>query len=187
VERNEDFLYVCYDNEAYMNTGVQRSSATPFGTRTTTTPGEGWKGQRKKNIVEALAAHRIPYAATASIAYPADMMRKFEKARAMKGGSRFIHVYATCPTGWRVPSEMTVAVARLAVQTNIFPLYEVEEGIRYTLNESGHRPVAEYLEAQGRFKHLQAADIDAIQEMVDEDWDLLRRKIDTGRKGGQAA
>jgi pyruvate ferredoxin oxidoreductase beta subunit/2-oxoisovalerate ferredoxin oxidoreductase beta subunit len=187
VERNEDFLYVCYDNEAYMNTGVQRSSATPFGTRTTTTPGEAWKGQRKKNIVEALAAHRIPYAATVSIAYPADMMRKFEKARAMKGGSRFIHVYATCPTGWRVPSEMTVAVARLAVQTNIFPLYEVEEGIRYTLNESGHRPVAEYLEAQGRFKHLQAADIDAIQEMVDEDWDLLRRKIDTGRKGGQAA
>jgi pyruvate ferredoxin oxidoreductase beta subunit/2-oxoisovalerate ferredoxin oxidoreductase beta subunit len=187
VERNEDFLYVCYDNEAYMNTGVQRSSATPFGTRTTTTPGEGWKAQRKKNIVEALAAHRIPYAATASIAYPEDMMRKFRRARAMKGGSRFIHVYATCPTGWRVPSDMTVAVARLAVQTNIFPLYEVKDGIRYTLNESGDRPVADYLKAQGRFKHLEAADIDAIQSMVDEDWDLLRRKIDMSRSGGGPA
>ncbi len=184
VERNEDFLYVCYDNEAYMNTGVQRSSATPFGTRTTTTPGEGWKAQRKKNIVEALAAHRIPYAATASIAYPDDMMRKFRKARSMKGGSRFLHVYATCPIGWRVPSEMTIAVARLAVQTNIFPLYEVEDGVRYTLNRSGDRPVADYLQAQGRFKHLTTADVAAIQAMVDEDWDLLRRKIDTSRSSG---
>ena len=184
VERNEDFLYVCYDNEAYMNTGVQRSSATPFGTRTTTTPGRGWKAQRKKNIVEALAAHRIPYAAAASIAYPDDMMRKFRKARAMKGGSRFIHVYATCPTGWRVPSEMTVAVARLAVQSNIFPLYEVEDGVRYTLNESGDRPVADYLRVQGRFKHLTPADIEAIQAMVDEDWSLLRRKIDMRRGEG---
>ena len=84
VERNEDILYVCYDNEAYMNTGVQRSSSTPYGTRTTTTPGSGWKRSRKKNIVEILAAHRIPYAATASIAFPEDMMRKFEKARQMK-------------------------------------------------------------------------------------------------------
>ncbi len=178
VERNEDFLYVCYDNEAYMNTGVQRSSATPFGTRTTTTPGKGWKATRKKNIVEVLAAHRIPYAATASIAYPDDMMRKFRTARNLKGGSRFIHVYATCPTGWRVPSDMTIAVARLAVQTNIFPLYEVADGVRYTLNESGDRPVTDYLEAQGRFKHLGEADCSAIQAMVDEDWHLLMRKID---------
>ena len=167
VERNEDFIYVCYDNEAYMNTGVQRSSSTPYGTRTTTTPGSGWKHTRKKNIVEALAAHRIPYAATASIAYPDDMIRKFEKARRLRGGSRFIHVFATCPTGWRVPTEMSIRVARLAVQTRIFPLYEVEDGVRYTLNATGDRPVADYLEGQGRFKHLTDAEIEEIQEMGD--------------------
>ncbi len=177
VERNEDFIYVCYDNEAYMNTGVQRSSATPYGTRTTTTPGENWKKSRKKNMVEALAAHRIPYAATASIAYPQDMVRKFEKARAMKGGTRFIHVFATCPTGWRIPSEFSVKIARLAVQTNIFPLYEVEAGKRYRLNASGNRPVSDYLKPQGRFKHLNEADSQAIQEMVDEDWAVLKKKV----------
>lgn len=177
VERNEDFIYVCYDNEAYMNTGVQRSSATPYGTRTTTTPGSGWKHTRKKNIVEALAAHRIPYAATASIAYPDDLIRKFQKARHLRGGSRFIHVFATCPTGWRVPTELSIRVARLAVQTHIFPLYEVEDGTRYTLNAAGDRPVADYLEIQGRFKHLTEADIAEIQEMVDEDWALLQRKV----------
>ena len=120
AERNEDFIYVCYDNEAYMNTGVQRSSATPFGTQTTTTPGQGWKKNRKKNIIEILAAHRIPYAATANIAFPEDMVRKFKKAKQIKGGIRFLHVFASCPTGWRVPSEMSVKIARLAVQTNIF-------------------------------------------------------------------
>lgn len=177
VERNEDFIYVCYDNEAYMNTGVQRSSSTPFGTRTTTTPGQDWKNTRKKNIVEALAAHRIPYAATASIAFPEDMIRKFRKAKEMKGGARFLHVFATCPTGWRVPSEMSVKIARLAVQTNIFPLYEVKEGVKYTLNYKGNRQVEEYLKVQGRFKHLKDNDFEQIQNMVNEDWQLLLRKI----------
>ena len=177
VERNEDIIYVCYDNEAYMNTGVQRSSSTPFGTRTTTTPGQGWKNTRKKNIVEILAAHRIPYAATASIAFPEDMIRKVQKAKELRGGSRFIHVFATCPTGWRVPSEASVKIARLAVQTNIFPLYEVEDGINYTLNYEGNRPVREYLTPQGRFKHLTEKNLDEIQKMVDEDWDLLHRKV----------
>lgn len=176
AERNEDFIYVCYDNEAYMNTGVQRSSSTPFGTRTTTTPGQGWKQSRKKNIVEALAAHRIPYAATASIAFPDDMIRKFQKAKEMKGGTRFIHVYATCPTGWRAPTDMCVKIARLAVQSNFFPLYEVEDGTRYTINYKGDRPVKDYMKIQGRFKHLQDDDYAQIQKMVDEDWDLLGRK-----------
>jgi pyruvate/2-oxoacid:ferredoxin oxidoreductase beta subunit len=178
VERNEDFIYVCYDNEAYMNTGVQRSSATPFGTRTTTTPGRGWKKSRKKNMVEILAAHRIPYAATASIAFPEDMIRKFSKAHQMKGGTRFLHVFASCPTGWRIPSEMSVKIARLAVQTNVFPLYEVEDGANYTLNYKGDRPATDYLKAQGRFKHLTDADFKQIQQMVDEDWNLLLRKIE---------
>ena len=177
VERNEDCIFVCYDNEAYMNTGVQRSSATPFGTRTTTTPGQDWKKTRKKNIIEALAAHRIPYAATASIAFPEDMVRKFQKAREKKGGSRFLHVLAACPPGWRVPSELTIKVSRLAVQANVFPLYEVEDGITYTLNYTGERKVKDYLEVQGRFKHLTEADVSDIQRQIDADWQLLMKKI----------
>jgi pyruvate/2-oxoacid:ferredoxin oxidoreductase beta subunit len=176
VERNEDFIYVCYDNEAYMNTGIQRSSSTPYGAWTTTTPGADWKKLRKKNIVEALVAHRIPYAATANIAFPEDLVRKAQKARDMKG-SRFIHIYASCPTGWRIPSEMSVKIARMAVQTNIFPLYEVEDGLRYTIN---YKPkeylVREYFKLQGRFRHLTEKDLDVIQEMVNEDWHLLLRK-----------
>jgi pyruvate/2-oxoacid:ferredoxin oxidoreductase beta subunit len=176
VERNEDFIYVCYDNEAYMNTGVQRSSSTPYGAWTTTTPGREWKKMRKKNIVEALVAHRIPYAATANIAFPEDLVRKVRKSKEMKG-SRFIHIYASCPTGWRIPSEMSVKIARMAVQTNIFPLYEVENGIQYTIN---YKPkeylVREYFKLQGRFRHLSDKDLDQIQEMVNEDWELLLRK-----------
>jgi pyruvate/2-oxoacid:ferredoxin oxidoreductase beta subunit len=176
VERNENFLYVCYDNEAYMNTGVQRSSSTPYGAWTTTTPGRQWKRLRKKNIVEALVAHRIHYAATASIAYPEDLMGKAAKAKTMTG-SRFLHIFASCPTGWRLPSEMSVKIARMAVQTNIFPLYEVEDGLHYTIN---YKPkgylVNEYFRLQGRFKHLTDEDLAEIQEMVDEDWNLLLRK-----------
>ena len=176
VERNEDFIYVCYDNEAYMNTGIQRSSATPYGAWTTTTPGSEWKKMRKKNIVEALVAHRIPYAATASIAFPEDLVRKVKKAKAIKG-SRFLHIYATCPTGWRIPSEISVKIARMAVQTNIFPLYEVEDGVTYTINyKPKEYPVREYFKLQGRFKHLTDQDLKHIQDMVDEDWGLLLRK-----------
>ncbi len=134
------------------------------------------KKLRKKNIVEALVAHRIPYAATANIAFPEDLVRKAQKARDMKG-SRFLHIYASCPTGWRIPSEMSVKIARMAVQTNIFPLYEVEDGLRYTIN---YKPkeylVREYFKLQGRFRHLTEKDLHVIQEMVNEDWHLLLRK-----------
>lgn len=176
VERNEDCIFVCYDNEAYMNTGVQRSSSTPYGVRTTTTPGLDWKKTRKKNIMETMAAHRIPYAATASIAFPEDMIAKFQKAREKKGGARFIHIFASCATGWGAPSNMSVKIARLAVQTNVFPLYEIENGTRYTLNYRGDRPVEDYLQTQGRFKHLGKQNISRIQSMVDEDWNNLLRK-----------
>ncbi|MFA6413504.1 MAG: 3-methyl-2-oxobutanoate dehydrogenase subunit beta [Syntrophales bacterium] len=176
VERNEDFIYACYDNEAYMNTGIQRSSSTPYGAWTTTTTGADWKKLRKKNIVEALVAHRIPYAATANIAFPEDLIRKVKKAKAIKG-SKFLHIYASCPTGWRIPSEMSIKIARMAVQTNIFPLYEVENGVNYTIN---YKPreylVREYFKLQGRFRHLKDTDLDQIQEMVNEDWALLLRK-----------
>jgi 2-oxoisovalerate ferredoxin oxidoreductase beta subunit len=176
VERNEDFIYVCYDNEAYMNTGVQRSSSTPYGAWTTTTPGSDWKKMRKKNIVEALVAHRIPYAATASIAFPEDLVYKVKKAKWIKG-SRFLHIFSSCPTGWGLASELSVKIARMAVQTNIFPLYEVEDGLRYTINflSKGYL-VREYFKLQGRFKHLTEVDLDQIQEMVNDDWELLLRK-----------
>jgi len=184
VERNEDCIFVCYDNEAYMNTGVQRSSATPFGMRTTTTPGEKWKRTRKKNIVEVLAAHRIPYAATASIGFPADLRRKFRRARQLRGGSRFIHIFASCPTGWRIPSAGSVKIARLAVEANVFPLYEVEDGVDYTINHHGRADVAEYLRAQGRFAHLSEGDIAEIRRLVDDQWTLLLRRAgrDTPRR-----
>ena len=176
VERNEDCIFVCYDNEAYMNTGVQRSSSTPFGVRTTTTPGQDWKKTRKKNIMETMAAHRIPYAAAASIAFPEDLIAKFKKAKEKRGGSRFIHIFASCATGWGAPSDMSVKIARLAVQTNIFPLYEIEDGTRYTLNYKGDCRVEDYLQTQGRFKHLGEEDILQIQGMVAEDWSNLLRK-----------
>jgi pyruvate/2-oxoacid:ferredoxin oxidoreductase beta subunit len=176
VERNEDCIFVCYDNEAYMNTGVQRSSSTPFGVRTTTTPGRDWKKTRKKNIMETMAAHRIPYAAAASIAFPEDLIAKFKKAKEKRGGSRFIHIFASCATGWGAPSDMSVKIARLAVQTNIFPLYEIEGGTRYTLNYKGDGRVEDYLQTQGRFKHLGEEDISQIQGMVAEDWRNLLRK-----------
>jgi pyruvate ferredoxin oxidoreductase beta subunit/2-oxoisovalerate ferredoxin oxidoreductase beta subunit len=179
VERDEDCIFVCYDNEAYMNTGVQRSSATPYGVRTTTTPGRDWKKTRKKNIMETMAAHRIPYAATASIAFPEDMISKFQKAKEKKGGARFVHIFASCATGWGAPSDMSVKIARLAVQTNVFPLYEIENGTQYRLNYKGAQPVEDYLQTQGRFAHLRPADVVRIQKMVDEDWNRLLQKADS--------
>lgn len=174
AERNENIIYICYDNEAYMNTGSQSSSATPQGTWTTTSPKEELKSTRKKDIMQILAAHRIPYAATASIAYPEDLVRKVQKAAIIEG-TRFIHIYAPCPTGWKVASEVSVKLARLAVQTRIFPLYEVEDGLRYTLNEEpvGYL-VDEYYGIQGRFKHLDAGALATIQEQVDQQWRRLK-------------
>ena len=176
AERNENIIYVCYDNEAYMNTGVQRSSSTPYGARTTTTPGDAWKKIVKKNIMEIMAAHRIPYAATASIAFPEDLTHKIEKAIRMQG-TRFLHIFSSCPTGWQILSELSIKIARLAVQTNIFPLYEVNQGIDYTINYMPKKyKVNEYFKCQGRFKHLALEDLNIIQAMVDDAWELLLHK-----------
>ncbi len=173
AERNEDILYVCYDNEAYMNTGVQGSGATPEGAWTTTTPTGSPKATRKKDIMQIMAAHAVPYAATASIAYPEDLVRKVQKAVSIRG-TKFLHIFATCPTGWKVPSEVSVGLARLAVQTRIFPLYEVEDGERYTINvEPKGYLVDAYFKAQGRFKHLSDEELARIQERVDHNWDRL--------------
>ncbi|WDN88435.1 2-oxoisovalerate ferredoxin oxidoreductase, beta subunit [Desulfosarcina sp. BuS5] len=178
VERNENIIYVCYDNEAYMNTGIQRSSSTPYGAWTTTTPRNAWKKKAKKNIVAILAAHNIPYAATASIAFPGDMMTKVEKAKKIKG-TRFLHVFASCPAGWQIPSEISIKTARQAVQTRIFPLYEVFDGVSWIINRMPDKiPVDEYFKSQGRFKHLAEEDLRVIQNMVDDNWKLLTQKAD---------
>lgn len=176
AERNEDILYVCYDNEAYMNTGIQRSSATPYGAWTTTTPERHPEDRPKKNIMEIMAAHRIPYAATATVAYPEDFIRKFRRAKEIKG-TRFIHILAPCPPGWKMPSDLTIKVARMAVETRVFPLYEVENGETYTLNyrPAEPKPVSEYLKMQGRFRHLTEEQIARIQEEVDRNWRKLVR------------
>lgn len=175
VERNEDFFYVCYDNEGYMNTGIQRSSSTPYGAWTTTTPVEAFESSHKKNIMEIMVAHDIPYAATACIAYPEDLVKKMLKAKEIRG-SKFIHILAPCSPGWRFPTSQTIKMARLAVETHIFPLYEVENG-KYTISRKPQKkPVREYLEMQGRFKHLTNEIIDSIQAKVDSDWEKLLKK-----------
>ena len=178
AERNDDILYVCYDNEAYMNTGIQRSSATPTGAWTTTTPVKFPKDQPKKDIDAIMAAHRIPYQATASIAYPEDLYTKSVKAKNSRG-TKFIHVLAPCPTGWKSRPEDAVKLARLAVQTSYFPLYEIEDGEKYTLNFKiqNKKPIEEYLKLQGRFRHLKPEAIAAIQAEVDRNWDRLLKKV----------
>ncbi len=178
AERNDDITYIVYDNEAYMNTGIQRSSATPHGAWTTTTPVKHYKRGRKKNIVEIMAAHRIPYAATASIGYPEDLARKLKKAKETKG-FRFIHILAPCPTGWKSDPKYTVKLAKLAVQTDVFPIYEVEDGIKYTQNikVKQRKPITEYFKYQGRFKHLKEEEVEFIQKKIDEDYEILLKKF----------
>lgn len=173
AERNEDILYVCYDNEAYMNTGIQRSSATPWGAWTTTTPADQPQSTRKKDIIAIMAAHGIPYAATASTAYPLDLLAKVRKARDVRG-TRFLHILSPCPPGWKVPDESTVELGRMAVQSRVFPLLEVENGVRwrFTVHHAGE-PVLPYVRAQGRFRHLDDAGIARVQEDVDARWDHL--------------
>ncbi|MFC1554202.1 thiamine pyrophosphate-dependent enzyme [candidate division KSB1 bacterium] len=176
AERNEDIVYICYDNEAYMNTGIQRSSSTPFKTWTTTTPLSKPKIQPKKNIMDIMASHRIPYAATASIAFPEDMINKIKKAKETKGLT-FILTFTPCPTGWKSAPEDTVKLARLAVTTRIFPLYEIYNGVDYKVNkEIRINEVEEYFNIQGRFKDITEEDLKYIKENIQYDWDLLLKK-----------
>ncbi|MEM3783456.1 MAG: pyruvate synthase subunit PorB [Candidatus Bathyarchaeia archaeon] len=179
AERETNFIYICYDNEAYGNTGLQRSGATPYGAWTTTTP--TGKKERKKNMPFIMAAHRIPYVATACPSYPIDFVNKLRKAKEIKG-TKYIHVLAPCPTGWRYDSSKTVEIGRLAVQTGIWALYEIENG-KFRLNfpsdrlvdKAKRKPVKEYLSMQERFRHLTEADIEKIQMWVDEDWEYYRK------------
>jgi pyruvate ferredoxin oxidoreductase beta subunit len=178
-ERGHNFLYLCFDNEAYMNTGIQRSSATPFGASTTTAPaGKASFGQKtwKKNMPAIAVAHDIPYVATACPSYPFDLMDKVKRAVAIEGPS-YIHILAVCPTGWRIPTDSTVRIGRLAAETGVFPLYEVEDG-RYKLNFDFPklRPVQDYLKLQGRFRHLSNEYVEKIQQRVTEEYERLKEK-----------
>lgn len=185
MERGHNFLYLCFDNEAYMNTGIQRSSATPFGASTTTSPaGKQSIGQVswKKNMPAIAAAHNIPYVATACPSYPFDLIEKVEKG-ASTPGPAYVHILSVCPTGWRCPTDLTVRMGRLAVETGIFPLYEVENG-NYKLNFDFPelRPVGDYLKLQGRFRHLSEDLIDKIQQRVTADYAALKEKASDDEK-----
>lgn len=178
AERQTDFIYVCYDNEAYMNTGVQRSSATPTGASTTTTPVLP-KEQPKKDFAQIMEAHKPAYLATASASYPGDLYNKFLKAKGIKG-TRFFHLFIPCPPGWGYPTQDTVKIGRLAVESGIVVLYEIEQGtFRLTgkslsMARSGRkRPVNEYLELQSRFRKMTADQVAEFQRQVDDTWERI--------------
>jgi len=179
AERGTNFIYICYDNEAYGNTGMQRSGLTPYGAWTTTTP--SGKTERKKDMPMIMAAHKIPYVATACTAYPLDFVGKLRKAKDLQG-TKYIHLLAPCPTGWRCDTSKTIELGRLAVLTGLWALYEVENG-KFKLNSPSDRlldktkrkPVKEYFGQQGRFRNLKEADIERIQKWIDEDWEQYRK------------
>ncbi|MBI5275864.1 MAG: pyruvate synthase subunit beta [Burkholderiales bacterium] len=176
AERNEDMLYVCLDNEGYMNTGAQKSSSTPHYARTGSTP--GGKVTRKKNLTEILAAHRVPYAATATAGFLPDLIRKVEKAKTIRG-FRMLTLLVPCVDGWGLPDDGALRAARYAVECGAFPLYEVEDGVRYTLNYGLRtRPVRDYLALQKRYSHMQEAEIGSLQAEVDEGWGRLMRQVE---------
>ncbi|MCL4458768.1 MAG: pyruvate synthase subunit PorB [Chloroflexi bacterium] len=175
-ERGHDVLYVCYDNEAYMNTGVQRSGLTPYAARTTTSPPGrlSWGNARpKKDLPAIAAAHHIPYVATASVGYPYDLDKKVKKALSL-GGPKYIQLHVPCPLGWAHEAALTIEIAKLAVQTGLYPLFEMENGVLSAVKKIAKpKPVEEYLKLQGRFRHLfqkegGAEEIKTIQGIADE-------------------
>jgi pyruvate/2-oxoacid:ferredoxin oxidoreductase beta subunit len=175
LERRDRIIYVCVDNEAYMNTGIQASGSTPFAASTTTTP--GGKPTTRKDMMQIVAAHKIPYAATCSIAYVEDMVKKVKKAQSC-GGPAYLQVLGTCPTGWFYESDQSVYLARLAVQTLVWPLYEVVDGTQYriTYKVAKPLPVGEYLKSQGRFSKVSEQQIVQIQQQVENDYAQLVRR-----------
>ncbi len=178
IDRGEKVIYICYDNEAYMNTGIQKSGLTPYGARTTTTPaGENIRGSitSKKNMFEIVVAHGIDYAATASIGYVQDFMNKISKAGKVDGTS-YIHVFAPCPTGWGTPTDSAIDIGKEVVDSGLWYLAEYEKG-EFLLNRNPKEftPVGEYLKKQSRFKHLRDEDIDRIIGDRDEKWKRIRK------------
>ncbi len=183
AERGTDFIFVCYDNEGYMNTGTQRSSATPLGALTTTTP-ILTKEQNKKDMLKIMEAHDIAYIATTSPAYPIDLYDKFVKAKRIKG-TRYMQIYVPCPPGWGYPPRDTVKMARLAIETGVFVLFEMENGkFRFTgrsksLAEKGNRlPLINYIERQDRFKKISEEQLHTMQKGIDNKWNEYLKKAE---------
>lgn len=181
AERDHDMIYIMYDNEAYMNTGIQRSSSTPPGAWTTTTP--LGKKEPKKDVARIMIAHGVRYVATASVGYPHDFYAKLKKA-ASKPGFKFIHLHAPCPTGWRYDPAYTPRIAQLAVETGLWILYEYENGriklsgpSRPYLDKSKRKPIKEYLKLQGRFRGITDEEIRIIEKMVDENWEWIKKHM----------
>ena len=167
AERHEDMIFICYDNEAYMNTGIQQSSATPHGAWTTTTPGGKDFQYAKKDIMAIIKAHNPSYLASATIAYPEDFYLKLKKAKAASG-FRFIHLLAACPSGWKIDSQDALKVTRMAVDSGVFPLLEMDDNglLRQTLKPENPIPVKDYLKTQGRFKKMPDLEIKAWQKEI---------------------
>lgn len=174
AERNEDILYVCFDNEGYMNTGGQKSSSTPMNAVTGSTP--TGKTTRKKNLIEILAAHRIPYIATVSPSHLNDMAAKVEKAKSIRG-TKVIIVLVPCLPGWGVADNAAVRTARKAVESGVFPLFEIEDGVRYRLSVNARSQTVEsYLKEQRRYRHLSGEAIERLQADTDNEWEQLQRR-----------
>jgi len=172
AERNEDILYVMVDNEAYMNTGIQRSGCTPYGAWTTTTPvGKviAGKKEHKKDVPMIMLAHDVPYIATASVGYMKDFLDKVEKAKKIKG-FRYLQVFTPCPTGWRSDTAKTIELAKMAVDCGMYTLFEAEHGRLRITRKPKMTPIRNYLLAQGRFRHLKDEDIEELQRWVNEKW-----------------
>jgi len=184
LERNEDIIYICYDNEAYMNTGVQRSGTTPQGSLTTTTPYTG-KKETSKNVPDIVAAHNPAYIATCSASYPLDFHDKLLKAKEISG-FKYIHIQTPCPPGWGCDERMTVKIGKMAIECGLFDLYEIENG-KKTLSEPSSnllkkdklRPVQDYLQMQTRFKALSEEQIVAMQHRIDRKWEAYRQEFTT--------
>jgi len=181
AERGNNIIYICYDNEAYMNTGIQRSGATPYGAWTTTTV--TGKKEHKKDLPSIVYAHKVPYVATASVGYPVDLFHKVRKARKIKG-FKYIHLHAPCPVGWRFPTEKTVEIAKLAVDTGLWILYEVDHGkFRLTgpssklIDPGKRKPIEEYLKLQGRFARIGKDEIEELKKFIEEEWATIKQLI----------
>jgi len=178
AERNENFIYITYDNEGYMNTGIQKSSTTPIGARTSTTPiGEARRGNPNpgKNVPFLMAMHKIPYAATATLSHLDDLAKKLLKAKEKKKeGLAYLHVFSPCPTGWGFESDMSIAVCRMAVQTHYFPLWEAERGrFRFTHKTPPQKPLTEFLRLIRKFNHLSTEEIARLDKEAEERYRLI--------------
>lgn len=181
VERGDDFLYICYDNEAYMNTGIQRSGTTPMGVVTTTTPIHG-KKQRSKDVPAIVAAHNPSYVASCSAAYPLDFHDKIKKAIGIKG-LKYIHIHCPCPSGWGMEEYLSIKVGKMAIACGLYECYEIEDGVKKLsgpsaklLNKKKLTPVADYFKTQSRFRSMPEDLIANMQKEIDERWETYRNE-----------